>query len=82
MTNIFQNLLRSPGDGFKIAMGAFDHTRPGVRPDVLCYISILSICSANEIHAAMYFISYYKEDQNLFMMWISLYCYMYFNLLQ
>lgn len=25
-----ENLLCSPGDGFKIAMGAFDHTRPGV----------------------------------------------------
>ena len=30
MTNFLQNLLRSPGDGFKIAMAAFDHTRPGV----------------------------------------------------
>ena len=31
MTDLLQNLLWSPGDGFKIAMAAFDHTRPAVR---------------------------------------------------
>lgn len=30
-----ENLLRSPGDGFKIAMAAFDHTRPAVAAGAL-----------------------------------------------
>lgn len=29
--NIFQNVLAAEGAGFKIAMGAFDKTRPPVR---------------------------------------------------